>query len=709
MEYPPTAGPSEPKRALSEEESEEEEAPKKRRRRQALSCTECKRRKIKCDRQHPCGPCVRRSEADKCHWSVVEPADKYVLRTEWDALLRRVEALEGRDRIQSGLSLPGPRSLMSEDSHISRLLPPPLPSRTSSTAFSDRRPSEPFKYDKLDKPFDPKHDDDPRVFLAFPMAHAPTERAALLATVLAKSDAALDAGAVPSRAICDKIVDYYFKRVAWNHNFIDPEAFYDAYSAFFSSPLDTRHAPFIALLLALLCVGLENMTPQRVIRENICTDLAHWRRRCDAYWRAAQRALAANDVARNKPIELPQTLLMLLYANQSLDSNGWEYSSHLVAFAVRIAHSTGLSKLGSEPQGQIPPPGLRKRELGRRVWWNIVFLDWYLSPTVAHSYLVHPAQCTTDFPANLDWEEMRDGFRFEPKDRSQWTGASFLIAKAGLAESVRELSDHINAGQSLTYEFLLAYEQRVNERLGHIASALLRRDHVLERDDRVAWERVMFTIGFNNRVIRLHRRYMLRGYATLEYRASTEKCVAAAKNILNTYQEAQSLDFPGVTWWVVCMHAFAAAVILLMDQFYARTAVEGDVPAPAEMETRRRQICQAIQLLWAVAEINELGRRGAHVLSILLDELDRRRGPYAPPDTHPSLYTSLHPSAVGRLVLPPPHSVDAHLGSWVSAGLGPASVPDRELQSAPVSVRGLCPEVETFWTRVFELDFPTEP
>lgn len=157
------------------------------------------------------------------------------------------------------------------------------------------------------------------------------------------------------------------------------------------------------------------------------------------------------------------------------------------------------------------------------------------------------------------------------------------------------------------------------------------------------------------------------------------------------------------------MHAFAAAVILLMDQFYARTAVEGDVPAPAEMETRRRQICQAIQLLWAVAEINELGRRGAHVLSILLDELDRRRGPYAPPDTHPSLYTSLHPSAVGRLVLPPPHSVDAHLGSWVSAGLGPASVPDRELQSAPVSVRGLCPEVETFWTRVFELDFPTEP
>lgn len=69
-------------------------------RRQALSCTECKRRKIKCDRQHPCGPCVRRTEADKCHWNVVEPADKYVLRTEWEALQHRVEVLE-KDRVRS--------------------------------------------------------------------------------------------------------------------------------------------------------------------------------------------------------------------------------------------------------------------------------------------------------------------------------------------------------------------------------------------------------------------------------------------------------------------------------------------------------------------------------------------------------------------------------------------------------------------------------
>lgn len=165
----------------------------------------------------------------------------------------------------------------------------------------------------------------------------------------------------------------------------------------------------------------------------------------------------------------------------------------------------GLSKLGSEVVGQIPPPGLRDRELKRRVWWNLVFLDWYLSPFVGHTYLIHPAQCNTDLPANADWDELQDGKVFQPKNRKQWSGTAFLIAKSEVARSVRELvsskllhhvarnillmemqSDHINAGQTLTYEFLLAYEQRFNERLELGATALTQRDHILERDDRVA-------------------------------------------------------------------------------------------------------------------------------------------------------------------------------------------------------------------------------
>ncbi|KAJ7750741.1 hypothetical protein DFH07DRAFT_1062085 [Mycena maculata] len=71
------------------------EPPKKKRRRQALSCTECKRRKIRCDRKQPCAPCVRRGDQAKCQWHVVESvAEKYVPRAEHDALRARVDTLE---------------------------------------------------------------------------------------------------------------------------------------------------------------------------------------------------------------------------------------------------------------------------------------------------------------------------------------------------------------------------------------------------------------------------------------------------------------------------------------------------------------------------------------------------------------------------------------------------------------------------------------
>lgn len=67
--------------------------PKKKRRRQALSCTECKRRKIKCDRNQPCAPCSRRGEQAKCQWHIVEPVEKYVTRAEYDELKAKFDEL----------------------------------------------------------------------------------------------------------------------------------------------------------------------------------------------------------------------------------------------------------------------------------------------------------------------------------------------------------------------------------------------------------------------------------------------------------------------------------------------------------------------------------------------------------------------------------------------------------------------------------------
>ena len=51
------------------------EAPRaaQRRRRPPLSCTECRRRKLKCDRSLPCGQCIRSKTADSCVFVGTQP------------------------------------------------------------------------------------------------------------------------------------------------------------------------------------------------------------------------------------------------------------------------------------------------------------------------------------------------------------------------------------------------------------------------------------------------------------------------------------------------------------------------------------------------------------------------------------------------------------------------------------------------------------
>ncbi|GAA5924666.1 hypothetical protein JCM10213_000410 [Rhodosporidiobolus nylandii] len=70
-------------------------APKKTRQRPALSCQECRRLKLKCDRVWPCSSCRKRNCADICPSGVSKPPGRAVrIAAEFGALLRRVDELE---------------------------------------------------------------------------------------------------------------------------------------------------------------------------------------------------------------------------------------------------------------------------------------------------------------------------------------------------------------------------------------------------------------------------------------------------------------------------------------------------------------------------------------------------------------------------------------------------------------------------------------
>ncbi|GAA5853704.1 hypothetical protein JCM8547_007418 [Rhodosporidiobolus lusitaniae] len=66
----------------------------KRKKRLPLSCGECSRRKIKCDRAVPCGACVRRKRVEFCSFDDEDPVAPYASSSEVRAIGRRLAHLE---------------------------------------------------------------------------------------------------------------------------------------------------------------------------------------------------------------------------------------------------------------------------------------------------------------------------------------------------------------------------------------------------------------------------------------------------------------------------------------------------------------------------------------------------------------------------------------------------------------------------------------
>ena len=77
---------------------------------------------------------------------------------------------------------------------------------------------------------------------------------------------------------------------------------------------------------------------------------------------------------------------------------------------------------------------LIQREVGRRIWWNLVFLDWALAPAYNFACCISPDQIKTAPPANIEDNDLSDDKPLRPQPPHVWTRMSFQIAKLKFAE-----------------------------------------------------------------------------------------------------------------------------------------------------------------------------------------------------------------------------------------------------------------------------------
>ncbi|KAF2657107.1 hypothetical protein K491DRAFT_757144 [Lophiostoma macrostomum CBS 122681] len=420
----------------------------KKRRRPALSCVECRRRKVKCDRNHPCGPCTRMN-SPACTYipdsrrraasPAVAPASRGTSRSngtpsnpatrvsDFDSMLDRYVApgILG-PRLQSSPDYSSPSNVGSDALSLinalstrvreleERLLPRgeastadlALPPRTASADHDHMAKSRFYGESHWMNSVDP-----------FPIKMATTEKVPLNKTTelyktvleckrmarLVKSsrchDSALPPGiesSIPPKEVCDQLVQCYLRTLESFTRTLHIPTFLKEYAHFWSYPA-SRTPPTVLKILLVLAIGIPFYTGPSQPRLHA---------QCRTWIHAAEHYLSAPHQKSRLNLTCIQMHILLLLARQTCSVDGdliWISAGALLRSAMHL----GLHRDPSHfPKFSAAP---FHAEMRRRLWAAVLEICVQASLDMGMVPLISAADFDTRPPANVDDGEMGEG------------------------------------------------------------------------------------------------------------------------------------------------------------------------------------------------------------------------------------------------------------------------------------------------------------
>ncbi|WVQ93892.1 hypothetical protein IAU59_000970 [Kwoniella sp. CBS 9459] len=570
--------------------------------RKAYTCIPCRQKKIKCDRHRICGPC-RRKEL-QCVW----PTNGVSLEDESDS----GPAVDGTPVLVPSTSSPTTPGLYNGTR--------PRPARSSRASRSTSAPAPPvdvpqtvahaeeLDHSILNNPVagpstgQSRHGDgsgtNAKRRRAFPFGGDADETDGLVTDELMQ--------ALPDRAQSDTLLRIYLERVEWIHHPLHLPTFLAQYNRFWTMDgthrHETVHSRWLALLYITLALGAhfsdDEVTNDSSLEERLET--------------ACEDALAYSDFLDRPSTETIQTIISLnIYLN---NKNRVTAAKSLLGTAIKMAIVMGMSRIPDESTLD-DPDGVIERELGRRLWWSLVCQDAYTASNSGFTYSINLSHSSTGLFANVEDDDILGGTAYHSKPLDTVTSSTFHICKIQFALVVRGFIDAINAHfPDAAYDDIMALDQRFRQAYNALPSRLrpdLSQPFELSYAGAQRYlveQRIFMGVTLHNRLMRLHRAYMVRGYDDARYVYSTKVCLESAYALLDLVkQSTQTL----CRWWVVLVHVWTSGLILSADL----------VRGAAQESTRQRQregVKKAISLLEPTARSSPVASRGVKVLKACL-------------------------------------------------------------------------------------------
>ena len=209
---------------------------------------------------------------------------------------------------------------------------------------------------------------------------------------------------LPDRSKSEALVNLYIKKVDFFHKTLhiptllkEVEHFWSISNSNYELIINEKLLPFLGLYIIILCVALHFADTEEAIQAGFTPE--EHRNNPISYFKASRAALWGGDYLENHNLHNLQTIVLMgLYLN---NTNASSTHFSLIGAAIKIAQNMGLSKLGPEENFELNQINSKKtvnmgiwksvvnREVGRRIWWNLIMLDWFLAGPHNYTYTIH--------------------------------------------------------------------------------------------------------------------------------------------------------------------------------------------------------------------------------------------------------------------------------------------------------------------------------
>ncbi|KAH9214757.1 hypothetical protein DL95DRAFT_461823 [Leptodontidium sp. 2 PMI_412] len=139
---------------------------------------------------------------------------------------------------------------------------------------------------------------------------------------------------------------------------------------------------------------------------------------------------------------------------------------------------------------------------------------------------------------------------------------------------------------------------------------LLRGSHEPIRYPWVEWARLTLTISAANKIIMIHRSFLIRSFRSPLYAYTKMTCISAATTILREHSRVKEMDVAAI--WIVPAFTIAARIIMMLDLLH-KPKSDSDIP-------NCRQVVQTAIEGLPMDTNNRMDARGAMILVALLKE-----------------------------------------------------------------------------------------